>query len=163
VDASNCTQKWWSDEAETHADLEVRLRSLWRQLLVEDTEETCVLVTHSNLIKAMLMQFTETEAAITSPCSGDRPDQVSSSAWQVVSSDSDSLRQLKIDRLQNCGVLGLRCVMDGYRCETLSDDEWVNVAASESSSSFTEVDFRHQEPQWWIRDAMLMFDTALVK
>merc|ERR1719476_982 len=47
-------------------------------------------------------------------------------SWQVVVSDSEALRRPKVERLQNCGVLGLRCVLEVPRREL---DGWVDVEA----------------------------------
>lgn len=178
VDASDCIEKWWSDDPETEADMESRLDSLWRQLC-EDDDKSCVLVTHSNLIKALLMRHGDLD--VTNSSATARPDvcmeaeSMSETAaaglsrsedpdvvWQVVSGGSESLRRLKVDRLQNCGVLGLRCV------EAQSDelhlgpfrevDGWIDLDPASGAVNNAVTDSR-----WVAKDALLMFESVLVR
>jgi len=206
VDATDCAQKWWSDEPETEAEVEARLQTLWHRLLDEDGADSCVLVTHSNLIKALLMRFggmddeelmpdsidschmgdcTASEAS-SPACCRTCPDEVeadadceedrfvdlasrhidsefdaeSTSAWQVVSGGSDELRRLKVDRLQNCGVLGLRCALEVPQQELYQEvDGWVNIDSSVPVAAAQCA----LEPQWVAKDALLMFDSVLVR
>jgi len=178
IDVTDCAQKWWSEEPETDEQVEARLKNLWRRLLDEDAADSCVLVTHSNLIKALIMQFgvIDEDSAGGDSCSSRGPDEFcvdakdcdedddvdafvplpprpptrSASApasttatmatasqerdddaanWQVVHSGPQALWRLKVDRLQNCGVLGLRCVLEEPKppedeCEA---DGWVDL------------------------------------
>jgi len=176
VDPTDCAQKWWSDEPETQAEVEVRLKSLWRRLLEEDGDDSCVLVTHSNLIKALLMHFGEVDVAenntespvdlgmLESGFFGDsEPEESEMGAmpWQVVTEGSEVLRRLKVDRLQNCGVLGLRCVLEPPAHKPYPEvDGWIDLHD-------TNVDIATEpfvsEPCWVARDALLMFDSVLVK
>ncbi|CAK9064276.1 unnamed protein product, partial [Durusdinium trenchii] len=132
VDASDCEEKWWSDDPETEADVDRRLQELWRRLLDDDAEDSCILVTHSNLIKALLMRFGGVEHSLLAlraedvACDVASPSTVASeeedgyhcltseggASWQVVDSGPQDLQRLKVERLQNCGVLGLRCVLE---------------------------------------------------
>lgn len=206
VDASDCQEQWWSDEPETDAEIELRLKSLWRRLL-EDQDDSCVLVTHSNLIKALLMHVgsvdeDENEQAgidlgshIMSRNAGqclqdparssrdadgradswnkvetdaDETEKASSwevslesekaSSWEVVA-NSEALRQFKTDRLQNCGVLGLRCVLESPLPNRYREvDGWVDLQSGDSAPTQ-----QLSEPRWVARDALLMFDSVLVK
>lgn len=249
-DASDCLEKWWSEEPETEADVEARLKTLWRRLLEEDGDDSCVLVTHSNLIKALLMHFgsvdEESEQAICDadlnanycgggqsserrqmassqegPSGGYRAEQGSSAggwarqssapaaseswrdsfreawrglatsaverkvnldreipvdpgtpepdsepeesetSWAVVARSSDAMRTLKSDKLQNCGVLGLHCVLEApmQRCYR-EVDGWIDLDESHAGSSPNQL---LPEPRWVARDALLMFDSVLVK
>jgi len=225
VDSADCAEKWWSDEPETDAAVEKRLRALWRQLLYEDAHDSCVLVTHSNLIKALLMRFGEVamenddaqgnapgeqlladenssyggfngyttngngahvEASVEgddgSPaggsfCSGSflrleegeeaiLSDEVSRLSWELVSSGPEALRRVKTERLQNCGVLGLRCELEPARPQTMAGtcglypevDGWIDVDARAGASRCSDA-----EPRWIAKDALLMFDSVLVK
>jgi broad specificity phosphatase PhoE len=122
VDVTDCAERWWSHEPETELEVETRLWSLWSRLLDADDHESCVLVTHSNLIMAMLRRFAcgadeGDEAEGTSGLAGDdgsalkaRPDDDPDS-WTVVGGGVETLHRVKDRRLQNCGVLGLRCVL----------------------------------------------------
>lgn len=169
VDTSNCEEKWWSESPETEQEVDARLCSLWTQLLEEDREGSCVLVTHSNLIKALLMRFgvvdesfiftgshrstREDEPEERLPAgtprfqeddSEEEPNPISS--WQVVRDGPSALRQLKVERLQNCGVLGVRCVSSRPPPTPVEDGEYTVVA-----------------PHHWVaKDALLMFGSVLV-
>uniref|UniRef100_A0A7S0ATR0 Uncharacterized protein n=1 Tax=Pyrodinium bahamense TaxID=73915 RepID=A0A7S0ATR0_9DINO len=215
VDATDCAQKWWSDEPETEAEVEARLEALWRRLLVEDGDDSCVLVTHSNLIKALVMRFGEVEDgdqlrgrrrgggrprdpsgdSEAEPMPGpagtwegnnrlqpdgptglhpnpdpddeDDPDSGStdaesepSAAWQVVDGGPEALRRPKLERLQNCGVLGLRCVLEAPRQDLYPEvDGWVDVDSPAPVAAARCA----AEPRWVAKDALLMFDSVLVK
>lgn len=271
VDATDCSEKWWSDEPETEADLEVRLTSLWRRLLEEDHDDSCVLVTHSNLIKALLMRFggvgeegqeergrskpsndndnnqglpravgglgvghvpddEQLQSPTSSPkvvplarhrtapasldamavdgfstasgssdseeplseesddlfasagedLSGEAVGQRSSllsrwrrrrrrrrtSCWQVVDGGPEMLRRLKVERLQNCGVLGLRCVLESPAPRPSAEvDGWIDVDAevSAEAEACDSTSRRSIEQRWVAKDALLMFDSLLVK
>jgi len=194
VDATDCAQKWWSDDPESDAEVEARLEALWRRLLVEDADDSCVLVTHSNLIKALVMRFAEVdedvnlvngcggeECLASSPSgdseaestpltsgtcmtgTGEQPVDVDdeiepAGAWQVVGGGAEALRRPKLERLQNCGVLGLRCVLESPHQELYPEvDGWVDVDSPAPMST------RCGEPRWVAKDALLMFDSVLVK
>lgn len=173
VDATDCATEWWSNEPETEAKVEARLRSLWRQLLEEDGDSSCVLVTHSNLIKALLMRFGGVDEADDmvgmrvpdQDCDGadsvvDEFLDESAATWQVVSGGSEDLRRLKVERLQNCGVLGLRCVLEEPARELYPEvDGWVDI----DSNTHVETMPYAIEPQWVAKDGLLMFDSVLVK
>mmetsp|Transcript_56623 Transcript_56623/g.143364 ORF Transcript_56623/g.143364 Transcript_56623/m.143364 type:complete len:533 (+) Transcript_56623:159-1757(+) len=204
VDTSDCAQKWWSDDPETDEQLEARLKTLWRRLLDEDEDDSCVLVTHSNLIKALLMQFGDVDnedsmwiggAAAIAGLHDDREeeeeeveDEDCSATWQVVHEGPEALRRLKVERLQNCGVLGLRCVLEGPRQETcdFEVDGWVDIDAylraakgeeAAPTNSVVPTNDEHGscedrrggiitrcgEAQWVAKDALLMFDSVLVQ
>lgn len=215
VDASDCLEKWWSDEPETEVEIEARLKTLWRRLLVEDGDDSCVLVTHSNLIKALLMhvggvddgceqatprkqlggsyQSAQQAPDAASTCgyggavgvaarreSWKREEDVptglgtpgqdswgesdfdegenGTSSWQVVARSCGVLRSLKVERLQNCGVLGLRCVLEPpppRLCPEV-DGGWIDLDDSPAADASLE-------SHWVARDALLMFDSVLVK
>jgi broad specificity phosphatase PhoE len=197
VDATDCDQKWWSDEPESEADIGARLKNLWRKLLAEDNSDSCVLVTHSNLIKALLMYFGEVDANemeqkpesegefVTetagiplgsrrrlddspldlergeSDASGDSDleerDMMETTSWQVVARSSETLRRFKIDRLQNCGVLGLRCVVESPTQKPHPEvDGWIHLDEHSTEPYVAK-------PRWVARDALLMFDSVLVQ
>jgi len=186
VDSTDCAQMWWSEEPETEAEVEVRLQSLWRRLLDEDGDSSCVLVTHSNLIKALLMRFggldedeepgncdcdqrdgffndglldvEDTPSALARLSDLDGPDMEPYAAWQVVGSGPKALQRMKVERLQNCGVLGLRCVLEAPTPNLYPEvDGWVDIDSHVNYCSH----FSH--PQWVAKDALLMFDSILVK
>lgn len=246
VDATDCAQQWWNEQPETEAEVDVRLHALWRRILVEDCHDSCVLVTHSNLIKALLMRFggldeeeedrrqesgvehdgeasavgvglssqvTEPPSAASSctlasgraagdrkgvqdaaqgatsggnaalnrdrnDASGDDEDRGAGPAdaweieerrasrcWQVVDGGSESLRRLKVERLQNCGVLGLRCVLEepAPRHPYEEVDGWVDLD-TQGRPAETEAAARQRaaETRWVAKDALLMFDSVLV-
>lgn len=315
VDAADCATKWWSDEPESEAQLEARLNSLWRRLMEEDCSDSCVLVTHSNLIKALLMRFMrsghiggeagdtptggscgmrskcERGAAVKaqvvgedSPASTDGADTAATSvspstpravgaaagsvspanqrvelgglsdfcaggaagslspavppaapastagdlgarlsagrqspaaastvspsrggnleaedvyipetvgtvtgernssesgdsagewsdeggstnaAWQVVEGGPEALRRLKVERLQNCGVLGLRCVLEEPLVLSYPEvDGWVDVDYQGARRASERCNLPGMEPQWVAKDALLMFDSVLVR
>jgi len=188
VDSSDCAQRWWSEEPESDADVEARLQKLWRRLLEEDVDDSCVLVTHSNLIKALLMRFGGVEEdVLPSPCGRPGPaaaeqapaevDEEASGvlfddgsdasadegpregSWQVVGECCDGLRRLKVERLQNCGVLGLRCVRETPARGIFPEvDGWVDISCD---GELCRQSVAH--PEWIAKDALLMFDSVLVK
>jgi len=81
-------------------------------------------------------------------------------AWQVVGDGPEALRQLKVERLQNCGVLGLRCLLEPPLVGGCGEvDGWVDV----NSQPHAAVAQCAMKPQWVARDALLMFDSVLVK
>jgi len=202
VDASDCAQKWWSDEPETDEQVEARLRTLWRRLLDEDHADSCVLVTHSNLIKALLMQFGDVDnedagrsagGGVRAGQFGDREedfeDEDCAAAWQVIHDGPEALRRVKVERLQNCGVLGLRCVLEEPRHEAcdFEVDGWVDIDAylraakgeeSTPANGVVPANDAHGtcedrrgggiiprcgEAYWVAKDALLMFDSVLVQ
>lgn len=216
VDATDCAEKWWSEEPETEADVEARLQTLWRRLLEEDETDSCVLVTHSNLIKALLMRFGGVSDFKAQPSFNESlkevhldevtsPDVVSHSSlrrlgsfceaagrklflqqedtpsarsqpalphlsedeeeepentcsWHVVEEGPEALRKLKVERLQNCGVLGLHCVLEAPPEDTDADG-WIDV------NSDTELVPKNcgAGSQWVAKDALLMFGSVLVQ
>lgn len=201
VDSVDCAEQWWEESPESESQVGKRLCSLWRRLLEEDKEGSCVLVTHSNLIKALMMRFgivddsfilsghrsTDTgsdgrEGASSSAsrqstgdrsavkaCTGDAPESASEadyadsdfeqpcsdetelagpSSWQVVRDGPSSLRRLKVERLQNCGVLGLRCE---------------SAPQPAQADEPKDGDYTLLSPlQWVAKDALLMFGSILV-
>lgn len=269
VDATDCDQKWWSDEPETEAEVEARLQALWRRLLEEDGDDSCVLVTHSNLIKALLMRFGgvddsegwedcasddcagETgstratwagdahgsqdapgEGTAAGGLSGDEGDTSASGlpgstleavdadlaptisdggavslgprrtraestistswqhedvdrgedrgpsdveeegegetaqSWSFVRAGPEALRTLKVERLQNCGVLGLRCELEAPSPEVYPEvDGWVDIDGQNGGGpGAAGVPVRcAPKPRWVAKDALLMFDSVLVK
>jgi len=172
VDHSDCVEKWWSDEPETEVEIEARLKTLWRTLLEEDGDDSCVLVTHSNLIKALLMHVggvddgceQDAPGDLGTPerdswCEGDLDESENgTSSWQVVARSSGVLRSVKVERLQNCGVLGLRCVLEPPppRLRPEVDGGWIDLDDSPATNASLE-------SHWVARDALLMFDSVLVK
>lgn len=268
VDAADCESKWWSDEPESDAQLEARLVSLWHHLMEEDCSDSIVLVTHSNLIKALLMRFGGVDedagdtpegglsdrrctrkvpmkeeslsstdgadiatlattmpptprasgepgapgnvaaVAAAGPCAG-RPSSASASSpsslpaaedevyipetvgtvtgetascasesddagdcewatanapWQVVEGGPEALRRLKVERLQNCGVLGLRCVLEEPLVTLYPEvDGWVDVDAQGARRASDRCRMDSLEKRWVAKDALLMFDSSLVR
>lgn len=238
VDASDCQEKWWSDEPETDGAVEARLKNLWRRILDEDGNDSAVLVTHSNLIKALMMHFggvddddeveqasvdvdadqcrnrstSNKQGSLQEPADRlnfggsatvaeswrdswkeawrslsaeskvkaagkEAPDYLSTRApdsvtcsdleetsdpWQVVARSSETLRPLKTERLQNCGVLGLRCVLESPPQRLYPEvDGW--VLPGDLDDSHTNQQAAMPGPRWVARDALLMFDSVLVK
>lgn len=173
IDATDCEEQWWSDQPETQAELDSRLTTLWHRLLDEDEHDSCVLVTHSNLIKAIVMRFGggfegKTEAS-PSACRADvtlgpgqddshlqgcteQLDIESSMSWQMIEGGPEALRQLKVERLQNCGVLGLRCVLEDPDQESLDNEGWVALRDNCKSGGAS----------WVAKDGLLMFGSELV-
>mmetsp|Transcript_23730 Transcript_23730/g.43001 ORF Transcript_23730/g.43001 Transcript_23730/m.43001 type:complete len:418 (+) Transcript_23730:53-1306(+) len=168
VDVSECNEKWWSDEPETDADLQPRLEVLWNRLLADDPDhpgDSCILVTHSNLIKAILTRFGILSVARESEQQANQADSTGSEdedsgedvvdhtmSWQVVDDGPDSMRQLKLNRIQNCGVLGLRCEL-----ETRGEfGGWIEVTSREDE------ELTPTNGRWVVKDALLMFDSVLI-
>lgn len=178
VDFADCVERWWSDGPEAEPEVEERLLSLWQRLLDGDDNDSCVLVTHSNLIRALLRRFggpaiaTETmerecdlgSHGKLSDAVDDEPKQqqadevvededvedcgdISTTEWTVVGGGLETLHRVKDRRLQNCGVLGLRCVLE----------------PSPRTSCAEAVHPPGMELQWRAKDALLMFGTVLVR
>lgn len=118
VDYNDCFEEWWSRKPETGTEFEARHRSLWETLFRDDASDSCIVVTHSNLIRALLARFGSAEES-------------------VVDSDRANWRRGTVEKLENCGVLGLRCVFGGV--ETLSDG------------------CGQRQNMWVVQDAHLMF------
>eukprot|EP00435_Cladocopium_sp_Y103_P036332 s1308_g9.t1 len=151
LDASDCQEKWWSDDPETEADVDRRLQELWRRLLEEDAQDSCIL--------ALLMRFGGGEGA-----SAASPSTVASEEedgyhcltsdpftnWQLLDSGPHDLQRLKVERLQNCGVLGLRCVLEAPLEDGL--EEWEDL-----------MPVNNADGRWVAKDALLMFNSVLVK
>jgi broad specificity phosphatase PhoE len=197
VDSTDCAEKWWSDEPETDAEVDARLTSLWKRIVEEGDHNSCLLVTHSNLIKALLMRFgvlgvldqeeerrqDEQDVMDSKPgrvteglheassvvegsfCTASSDvtlfddDEEDCRRWQVVDGGSEALRQLKVERLQNCGVLGLRCVLEAPKLRTPLSEVmgWVDTHPEADVDTHPEAD-----PRWVVKDALLMFDSVLV-
>merc|ERR1711904_12909 len=78
-------------------------------------------------------------------------------AWEVVDGGCESLRRLKVERLQNCGVLGLRCVLDSPSQELYPEvDGWVDI---DSYNKLARGPPCVVENRWVAKDALLMFDS----
>eukprot|EP00746_Dinoflagellata_sp_MGD_P121356 gnl/MRDRNA2_/MRDRNA2_56557_c0_seq3.p1 gnl/MRDRNA2_/MRDRNA2_56557_c0~~gnl/MRDRNA2_/MRDRNA2_56557_c0_seq3.p1 ORF type:complete len:336 (-),score=44.90 gnl/MRDRNA2_/MRDRNA2_56557_c0_seq3:18-1025(-) len=102
VDTSECDGEWWSKQVEGAEQIQARLRALMDRLLNFDDRSSCVLVTHSILIRELVRQYG----------AGDRNSDGGYYVWCA------KQRNMK---LKNCGVLGLRC--------RLVDHKWVIVDA----------------------------------
>lgn len=101
VDYGECEEIWWQDTPETGRDLDARHLRLWSRLLDDDIKRSCVVVTHSNLIRALMLRFA------ASP-----PNDADPAAERAAA----TLRQAKAVKLHNCGVLGVHCVrLEGAR------------------------------------------------
>lgn len=192
VDATDCSQQWWSEEPETEEQVDARLQSLWKRLLDDDASDSCVLVTHSNLIKALVMKygglgFEPEPGSEWSPPSGDTDgndgrrvrglsdvdvehsdlldgdsDNECAAAWQVVNDGPEALRRMKVERLQNCGVLGLRCVLEEQQQDAEDPDSgWVDAGGEDDDSKLFGT--RCGGTHWVAKDALLMFDSLLVQ
>eukprot|EP00931_Biecheleriopsis_adriatica_P048928 TRINITY_DN28281_c0_g1_i2.p1 TRINITY_DN28281_c0_g1~~TRINITY_DN28281_c0_g1_i2.p1 ORF type:complete len:287 (-),score=51.78 TRINITY_DN28281_c0_g1_i2:93-953(-) len=107
VDPGDCGVQWWSAECETRADLEARVGKLWEELCSCEGED-CILVAHSNVFRCLAGQLAE-KAAVPA---------------------AELLQEASRRKLQNAGVLGLRC------------------GCSEA------------EKGWLVEDALFMFDTG---
>lgn len=118
VDASNCVEQWWSDKCESRVEMTRRIEGLWTQVCKCD-QPSCILVCHSNVIKVLAAHLSQRDLD-----SNDDQDK------------AELLRSAADRKLENAGVIGLRCVPRQPR------------AANESFDS-----------QWVVEDAVLMFDT----
>eukprot|EP00928_Gymnodinium_smaydae_P053233 TRINITY_DN37276_c0_g1_i2.p2 TRINITY_DN37276_c0_g1~~TRINITY_DN37276_c0_g1_i2.p2 ORF type:complete len:115 (-),score=22.84 TRINITY_DN37276_c0_g1_i2:29-373(-) len=95
----------------------------------DDRRDSCIVVTHSNLIRGMLNRF-----GAASLSGGVSPDSDPAPPEGVA-----TLRQAGADKLQNAGVLGVKCVLAG-------------VYARDGP--------RGGEPAWIATDALLMFGSS---
>eukprot|EP00933_Yihiella_yeosuensis_P084527 TRINITY_DN99061_c0_g1_i1.p1 TRINITY_DN99061_c0_g1~~TRINITY_DN99061_c0_g1_i1.p1 ORF type:complete len:376 (-),score=44.96 TRINITY_DN99061_c0_g1_i1:224-1351(-) len=97
VDPGDCTEQWWSSKVETREDLKARVSQLWRQL-GETKATSCILFTHSNVIRALSSvlaeQRSQSKAATSDVC-------------------QELLEKASVRKLQNAGVLGLQCSLQG--------------------------------------------------
>lgn len=100
VDTSECEEEWWSKEIDDAEQIQARLQALVNRVLNTDCHGTSIVVTHSNLIRELVTHLGSKE-------------------WKH---DLGHLRQAKDKKLQNCGMLGLRCVF--------VEQNWVIVEAS---------------------------------
>jgi len=187
VDATDCAEKWWSDEPESEVQVNERLCVLWDRLLQEDMTDSCILVTHSNLIKAILHRFArvtnlleelfeippDDEASPSTVASEDEeeydcPDSpvVHQDSWQLLESGCEDLQRLKVERLQNCGVLGLRCVLEDSTDSLEIENEHEHDHDNENDWTIVSNEGlkpRRCPPRWVAKDALLMFGSALVQ
>jgi len=144
--ASDCEGQWWSSDAESEHGINERMHSLLQRLL-EDDQSSCVCVTHSNLIRRLMMRYGAVDSkdrkltldsefieeflvdsSIVSQCSVVQPSWADDAgSWEVVDSSAQSIQRTKVDKLQNCGVLGVR--------------------------------FAFEDQQWLARDVCLMFNS----
>eukprot|EP00929_Paragymnodinium_shiwhaense_P120306 TRINITY_DN9223_c0_g1_i2.p1 TRINITY_DN9223_c0_g1~~TRINITY_DN9223_c0_g1_i2.p1 ORF type:complete len:976 (+),score=233.60 TRINITY_DN9223_c0_g1_i2:222-3149(+) len=102
VDVTDCEERWWSEDPETTPEVEARLASLWNRLLEGDDHDSCVLVTHSNLIMALLRRIAPKAKALQSAADRLAPDATPGgvghrceSAPAVVSCVEDGPREAK--------------------------------------------------------------------
>jgi broad specificity phosphatase PhoE len=117
---SDCEQgRWWSEATEAEDSVNERLDSLLRKLLDEDEAKSCVCVTHSNLIRRLLMRY----GAVGSDPDGSTSDDgtlsvrdgfamsfTSDGSWEELNCTPTTLQRCKVEKLQNCGVLGVHFV-----------------------------------------------------
>jgi len=105
IDVSDCMDRWWSDTPDRMLDLDARHRALWSRLLSEDPRSSRTLVTHSNLIRALLLRFGCGQHQSLEDFLVKQPEDAPSSP-----AGSGTLNQAMTAKLQNCGVIGVRCV-----------------------------------------------------
>merc|ERR1712107_607855 len=86
-------------------------------------------------------------------------DEYQSVAWEFVHNSSETLHKGKIDKLENCGVLGLRCVCEVPRSIFPEVDGWIDIDTQACRDLARSSSL---EPQWVAKDALLMFDSVLV-
>lgn len=135
VDAEDCMEQWWTDTCEDPHKAQARVALLWDRLM-ESEGTSCVVVTHSNLIKQL--------AQLLAMRRGDLEDEAASECglgdFHVLPDTPSDLLRARNSKLCNCGVLGLRCL----RRPQLSP----RPSLSEGSGW-----------QWVVEDAMLMFSS----
>mmetsp|Transcript_3119 Transcript_3119/g.5411 ORF Transcript_3119/g.5411 Transcript_3119/m.5411 type:complete len:1031 (-) Transcript_3119:98-3190(-) len=104
VDSSECTDRWWPEGVDSDDQREVRAKALWRRL-EELKSRSCVVVTHSNLIK-QLANF-----IIRSRILDREVDACGSDQWDfcIVPKIPEDLERARSSKLRNGGVLGLQC------------------------------------------------------
>lgn len=118
---SDCQGQWWSSDAENEEGINERMHALVQRLLEEDQRSSCICVTHSNFIRRFMMRYGAvrscTEVCVDkglSMSSGELRE--STDSWEVVEDSSRLIQRTKVDKLQNCGVLGV--------CFSFEDDQW---------------------------------------
>lgn len=141
---SDCEQgRWWSDEVEVEDVVNERLDALLRKLLDEEESRSCICVTHSNLIRRLLMRYGAVGsgggggAGVARQLPGSEPSSArdmslscaSDASWVEVDCTPTMLQRCKVEKLQNCGCLG--------------------------------VHFIKEEERWAARDVCMMFGTKL--
>jgi len=135
IDVSDCMDRWWSDAPERMSELEVRQKALWSRLLNEDPRGSRTLVTHSNLIRALLLRFGCGQQQTLEDFLLEQP--------EGSPAGSGTLQRAMTTKLQNCGVIGVRCV-------------------------FGDVDPRSAKREgvdrmWVAKDAVLMFGSDFIR
>merc|ERR1712232_1405928 len=102
VDASDCQEQWWDEAPETDGAVDARLSALVHRLLIVDKSDSCICVTHSNLIKRLMLKF----SAI---------DSTEQLGWELVQDSDRLVQRMKTKKLVNCGVLGVRFGREGQQ------------------------------------------------
>merc|ERR1711924_453742 len=115
----DCGEKWWNEKCETKDEMRSRIEQLWEQLLAR-SDPCCILVTHSNVIKQLSSLLCE---HLESFCG--------TGGAGATLSVPEVLRHASSSKLQNAGVLGLRCIPS-----------------------------QHQSKAWVVDKASLMFNTS---
>lgn len=127
---SDCEEgQWWSATVEAEYAVNERLDALLRRLLDEDKGKSCICVTHSNLIRRLMMRHGAVgcEAPGPGPMGGLEVPLVrepssrfdlaarsftSETSWEELHCTPAMLQRCKVEKLQNCGVLGVRFVRE---------------------------------------------------
>merc|ERR1719277_1176799 len=131
--ASDCDGQWWSTDAETDENVNERMHSLMQRMLSDDQRNSCICVTHSNLIRRIMMRYGDVNskdrdqnlccdenpgrsdahsnctslASWAEPVCSNSPSRSGSGMWEVLENSSRLLQRTKVDKLQNCGVIGV--------------------------------------------------------
>lgn len=129
VDVTDCETQWWTEISDSEEDADCRVRALWQRVTAEEGD-ACVVVTHSNLI-IKLAQIIAGDLATELGVAEHEGD----GNFRILSNAPGDLQQARLAKLENCGVLGLRC-----------------TKSRNGAGCVSELDFR-----WVVEDALLMF------
>jgi len=115
---SDCQEgRWWSDSPESDEEVDRRLDALLRRLLDEDEAPSCICVTHSNLIRRLMMRKGDVGGEDNGnvgqeggeEAAGRGEDALSRTwSWELPTVKVGTFQRAKVEKLMNCGVLGVR-------------------------------------------------------
>merc|ERR1711920_590620 len=85
-----------------------RISALVQRLLDGDPSESCLCVTHSNLIRMLMMRYGAVGGRAERDPATEGFTEGGEEEWHQLDCASDTLQQTKTKKLQNCGMLGVR-------------------------------------------------------
>jgi len=162
-DLHDCKERWWSEEAESDEALKLRLQRLWAELLEhadngnnsEGGKDAVILVTHSHVIRKLCDMYLP-------KCQEEEDEELEDwVAFKDAFADTEkskACRDLKSQRLMNCGVLAIQ-----LEKREVADGEEPDYCVVQSNMQEVNCPGERKDSPWIVNEAALLFGTTLVR